>query len=81
MKFLLITVTMSTPYGVHGYDNWDPDMKPFFIAKGPSFQKGVTIDDDFSNIDLYYLFCRLLGIDSINVDGIDRTDIWQKMLN
>lgn len=71
---------MNTPYGVHGYDPWVADMKPFFIAKGPSFKSGVTIDDEFVNIDLYYLFCKLLGIDSIKVDGVDRTAIWEKML-
>ncbi|XP_055315155.1 bis(5'-adenosyl)-triphosphatase enpp4-like [Sitodiplosis mosellana] len=75
-----IKISMNSPYGVHGYDNWEPSMKPFFIAKGPSFKSGVTIDDEFSNIDLYYLFCKLLGIKSIQVDGVNRHDIWQKML-
>lgn len=73
---------MTTPYGVHGYDNWNPDMKPFFIAKGPSFKKGVIIDDDFANIDVIYLLCRRLGIKCPQrVDGIDRTELWDKMLN
>lgn len=52
------------------------------MASGPSFENGVTIDDDFTNIDLYHLFCKLLGlnVDSISIDGIDRKDVWAKML-
>lgn len=71
---------MDTPYGVHGYDNNDPTMKPIFMAKGPSFKTGVVIDDEFVNIDLYYLFCKLLRLKCIQVDGLDRENIWQKML-
>lgn len=72
---------MDTPYGVHGYDNWVPEMKPFFIAKGPSFKKGVTINDEFANIDLYHLFCKLLSIFCIQVDGVNRAEVWEKMLD
>lgn len=67
--------------GEHGYDNIDPSMKPIFTAKGPSIKKGVTVNTEFSNVDLYHLFCRILGIQSINIDGTDRTDVWSQMLN
>lgn len=73
-------MSLDEPYGVHGYDNTVPSMKPIFMAKGPSFNYGVTVDDEFSNIDLYHLFCRLLQIKCIAVDGVDRQDVWQKML-
>lgn len=67
-------------YGIHGYDNWVPDMKPIFMAKGPSFKNGVTVDSEFSNVDLYHLFCKLLGLNPRAIDGIDRKYIWRKML-
>lgn len=66
--------------GEHGYDNTEPSMQPIFTARGPSFKKGVTVTTKFSNTDLYHLFCRLLGINTIKVDGTDRTDVWSQML-
>lgn len=47
--------------GNHGYNNSLPDMHPFFIAMGPSFKKGYTIDT-FDNVDIYPLMCEILGI-------------------
>lgn len=72
---------MDAKYGEHGYDNIEPSMKPIFTAKGPSFKKGVTVDTEFSNVDLYHLFCRILGIRSKQLDGVDRINIWSQMLN
>lgn len=71
---------MDTKYGEHGYDNNEPSMRPIFTAKGPSFKRGAVIDTPFLSVDLYHLFCRILGIRSITVDGTDRTDVWNQML-
>ncbi|XP_012942288.1 ectonucleotide pyrophosphatase/phosphodiesterase family member 5 [Aplysia californica] len=50
------------PYvGDHGYDNYLPNMKPFFIAMGPAFKSGKTVEP-ISNLDVYSLVCHLLDI-------------------
>lgn len=77
---IIFTVGMDTPYGIHGYDDFDPNMKPIFLARGPRFKSGITIDDEFVNIDLYHLFCKLLNLKCISIDGINRENIWRKML-
>lgn len=71
---------MDTHYGVHGYDNLEPSMNPIFMAQGPRFKKGIVIKDPFNNVDLFHLFCRLLNIATIHIDGVDRIDIWNLML-
>lgn len=49
------------PNGNHGYDNTLKDMHPFFIARGPSFKKGFSIQT-FNNVDVYPLMCKILGL-------------------
>lgn len=53
------------------------------MARGPRFKKGVEISL-IHNIDLYFLFARLLHIESLaedlDLDGVDRRKIWRKML-
>jgi len=61
-----ITARYGTNYsreaiGHHGYDNFLPNMRPIFIARGPSFQKNVTLDS-FENINVYSLLCHLLDV-------------------
>lgn len=56
-------------------------MKPIFMAKGPSFKRGAIINDEFVNIDLYYLFCKLLHLKCIQIDGVNRENVWKQMLN
>lgn len=73
-------VTANTEYGLHGYDNNVDSMRPLFMARGPSFRKAAVIDTEFQNIDLFSLFCRLLGIDAIAIDGDDPTHVWNGML-
>lgn len=48
-------------HGGHGYDNYRPNMKPFFQAVGPAFKTGVKVAP-ISNLDLYPLICRLLDL-------------------
>ncbi len=54
--------------GEHGYDNASPDMRALFLARGPDFRPGTTIDD-FPNVDVYDLLARLLGITPAPNDG------------
>ena len=47
--------------GEHGYNNSMQSMHPFFIAMGPSFKAGYSVET-FNTVDLYPLMCLLLGI-------------------
>ncbi|XP_052087377.1 bis(5'-adenosyl)-triphosphatase enpp4-like [Mytilus californianus] len=48
--------------GGHGYDqNKVPNMRPFFIAFGPAFRKGI-ISEHFESVNIYPLMCHILGI-------------------
>ncbi|KAM3185405.1 hypothetical protein ACTXT7_006451 [Hymenolepis weldensis] len=60
-------------YGMHGYDNANPEMHPFMVAAGPDL-KQFTERQIFYQIDIYPLICALLGLDKPNkIDGlIDR---------
>jgi len=46
--------------GYHGFDNHNPNMRPYFIAHGPDFKHGVKIPP-FHNVDLFPLICKLMG--------------------
>ena len=54
--------------GEHGYDNAAPDMGALFIAQGPAFRRGLTIQP-FENVDIYPLMVSLLGITGEPNDG------------
>jgi len=58
--------------GSHGYDPALPSMRAVFIARGPSFARGVTLPP-FDNVDLYPLLAHLLGITAAPNDGDART--------
>lgn len=49
------------PNGEHGYDIIEPEMKAIFIGLGPSFLNNVKLDE-FQNIELYNVMCKLLAI-------------------
>ena len=49
------------PAGEHGYNNSLPSMHPFFIAMGPNFKTGVSVET-FNNVDIYPLMCHILRI-------------------
>ena len=57
--------------GAHGYDPATPNMGALFIAAGPSFQRGRSIDD-VENIHVYNLLCATLGLKPAPNDGDDR---------
>ncbi|XP_053270267.1 ectonucleotide pyrophosphatase/phosphodiesterase family member 7 [Pleuronectes platessa] len=59
--------------GDHGFDNEAMDMKSFFRAVGPDFQKNLLVHP-FDMVDVYPLMCNLLGIDpEVNDGHLDNT--------
>jgi predicted AlkP superfamily pyrophosphatase or phosphodiesterase len=48
-------------YGNHGYDPRHQSMHGLFIARGPAFKVGLRVPA-FSNLHLYDLMCRILGL-------------------
>lgn len=58
---LLFQVTNSSEFGVHGYDNEDMDMHPFFMARGPKIKKYHQVAP-FDTVDLLSLFGEILEI-------------------
>ena len=56
-----IKVTPTTKYGVHGYDNTYETMHPIFFAYGHLI-KPDNIVEPFDTVDLYFLFCEILGL-------------------
>uniref|UniRef100_A0A1A8C3B7 Ectonucleotide pyrophosphatase/phosphodiesterase 7 n=1 Tax=Nothobranchius kadleci TaxID=1051664 RepID=A0A1A8C3B7_NOTKA len=54
--------------GEHGYDNQEMDMKPFFRAVGPAFQKNLEVGP-FETVNIYPLMCHILGIQPEVNDG------------
>ena len=54
--------------GSHGYDPALTDMRAMFIAHGPAFRHGLTLDG-FDNVDVYPLLAHLLGIAPADNDG------------
>lgn len=59
--------------GEHGFDNQVMDMKPFFRAVGPDFQKNLLVGP-FETVNVYPLMCHLLGINpEVNDGHLDNT--------
>ena len=59
-----------TSKGKHGFDNHLPSMRASFMAWGPAFKKGITIDG-FENVNVYPLVAQILGLqyDATKIDG------------
>jgi hypothetical protein len=55
--------------GKHGFDNKEVDMRASFMAWGPAFKKGMTIDG-FENVNVYPLVAHILGL-QYNPQAID----------
>ena len=60
------TVPWST--ATHGFDNQHPKMHATFLAAGPQFKNGLTVDS-FDNIEVYGLIACTLGIKPAKTDG------------
>jgi predicted AlkP superfamily pyrophosphatase or phosphodiesterase len=56
------------PLGNHGYDPAHRSMHGVFVAVGPRFKANLTVPA-FSNLHIYELICRLLGIAPSPNDG------------
>ena len=54
--------------GDHGFDPQLVSMGAIFIAAGPAFREGVVVPP-FTNIHLYALMARILGITPVKTDG------------
>lgn len=56
--------------GKHGFDNKEVDMRASFMAWGPAFKKGLTIEG-FENVHVYPLVAKILGlkVDETKIDG------------
>lgn len=65
---LLFSVNDQTEFGLHGYNNEDTEMHPFFFATGPAFIPGCKLDP-FNNTDLFPLFCKILDLKCPTVNG------------
>lgn len=74
----MISVTVTTQYGVHGYDNDEPSMHAIFIANGPIFAKDKVFES-INVIDLYSLFCSILDIKCGKTDGLTTPYTWNEM--
>ena len=58
-------------YGNHGYDPVHRSMHGLFVATGPQFTNGLVVPG-FSNLHIYELICRVLGIRPASNEGDPR---------
>ena len=56
------------PGGQHGYDPQYMSMRGIFVAAGPAFRQGVTVDA-FQNIQIYNVLAKALGVKPAKNDG------------
>ncbi len=54
--------------GAHGYEHRLPSMGGLFVAKGPAFAVGKTVDA-FQNIHIYPLLAHILSLKPAETDG------------
>jgi predicted AlkP superfamily pyrophosphatase or phosphodiesterase len=60
--------TLTGVGGAHGYDPKVRDMHGLFVAAGPAFRRGATVDA-FENVNVYMALCAALGIEPAPNDG------------
>jgi hypothetical protein len=60
MSFLLLVIPTAM-LGVHGYNNHEPSMHPFFIASGLLVKRGHRVRP-FDTVDCYTLFSAILSV-------------------
>ncbi|XP_070567459.1 ectonucleotide pyrophosphatase/phosphodiesterase family member 5-like [Ptychodera flava] len=58
----------NTDKGGHGYNNRFKSMHPFFIAHGPAIKQNFTLDQ-FNNVDIYPLICKIMEIKAAANNG------------
>lgn len=59
---------LDRPRGAHGYDNKYRSMQATFVAHGPAFRRSF-VAEPFSNVEVYNLMCRILGLNPAPNDG------------
>jgi len=60
--------TVGGQRGTHGYDPQLTSMRAFFVAAGPAFKRGATVDP-FESVSLYNVFAKILGLSPPPNDG------------
>lgn len=74
----LTSVYKYAPTGMHGYDRFDKNMGATFIAAGPNFIQGLSVDS-FENVEVYGIIARILDIKPAKTDGdIKRVEHFMK---
>nr|CAD7429923.1 unnamed protein product [Timema monikensis] len=63
-----ITMSPKMVFGLHGYDNSEPNMRPFFLSWGPCIKKNYMVSP-FNTIDLYSLFSKILELTPPKTNG------------
>jgi alkaline phosphatase/predicted AlkP superfamily pyrophosphatase or phosphodiesterase len=53
---------LPTDRGAHGYDNALPSMHPIFVARGPSFRRGYSVNSTFENVHVHSLLAAALAL-------------------
>jgi predicted AlkP superfamily pyrophosphatase or phosphodiesterase len=54
--------------GTHGYDPQLMSMRAIFVAAGPAFKQGVTVEP-FENVSIYHMLATILGVTPAANDG------------
>jgi predicted AlkP superfamily pyrophosphatase or phosphodiesterase len=54
--------------GTHGYDPQLMSMRAIFVAAGPAFKRGVTVEP-FENVSIYHMLATILGVTPAANDG------------
>ncbi|MGO2127682.1 MAG: alkaline phosphatase family protein [Pseudoalteromonas prydzensis] len=65
--------------GTHGYAYSD-DMAATFIANGPAFKQGITLDK-VNNLDIYPMIAKVLGIEVLSKIDSDGATLWPALNN
>lgn len=66
-------------YGVHGYDNDEELMHAMVFANGPMFAT-QTVVPPFSSVDLFNVFCIILGIEAVPNNGTRLGSVTQMLI-
>jgi predicted AlkP superfamily pyrophosphatase or phosphodiesterase len=64
----ILALTVGGQRGTHGYDPQLMSMRAIFIAAGPAFKRGVTVDP-FENVSIYNVLAKILGVTPPANDG------------
>lgn len=54
--------------GDHGFDPADPAMAALFVAHGPAFRRGITLEP-FDNVNVYVLLAKVSDVMPEKNDG------------